>query len=207
MALKQGVAIYATHTSLDNILAAMNGFLAKRLSLERCRPLIPAKGSLFKLEVTVGHSEQLKQALFEVGAGRQGSYSHCAFSFQGVGEFLPQQGANPYIGTIGKSQKENEEKLSFLVKEEHLSLAVDALLRKHPYEVPAYDIFPLFNRSEEAGSGLVGELKTPLSEEELLKQISRWSDVKQVIHSKMSGRTISRIAICSGYRREHARKG
>ena len=48
---------------------------------------------------------------------------------------------------------------------------IKALLSVHPYEEPAFDIYPLLNDWSQAGSGIVGELDESETELEFLKRI------------------------------------
>ncbi len=47
----------------------------------------------------------------------------------------------------------HEERLELLIDRANLPRAVKALLAAHPYEEPAFDIYPLLNEGEEAGAG------------------------------------------------------
>lgn len=200
-ALQNNVAIYASHTAADNNVQALNGLLANRLSLQNCHALLPAKEQLIKLEVMVPatHAEQLKEALFAAGAGRQGDYEGCCFSADGQGQFTPRQGASPFLGTVGKPCVAHEQRISSLVYKEHLSAVIKALHQAHPYEEPAYDILPLLNSRNNAGSGLVGSLPEPLSPQAFIQLISLWPHVENVAHSHTHVvERITQVAICSG---------
>lgn len=200
MAIKCGVSIYASHTASDNKVSAMNGYLANRLSLTGCVPLVPSQGKLYKLEVMVPSesSDSLKKALFEAGAGQQGDYKDCCYTLKGKGEFLPLEGANPTCGMVGEAFTLEEDRLSLLVREECLSAVLRTLYTVHPYEEPAYDLLPLSRERSDVGSGLVGFLPRPISEEEILQEIAAWKDVACISHSALRHKPIQKVAICSG---------
>ena len=42
--------------------------------------------------VPVTHAEEVRNALGDAGAGHIGNYSHCTFSSEGTGAFVPQEG-------------------------------------------------------------------------------------------------------------------
>jgi len=42
-----------------------------------------------------------ERAIFAAGAGQIGEYSHCSWSVTGTGQFLPEDGAQPAIGSVG----------------------------------------------------------------------------------------------------------
>ncbi|MDI9819443.1 MULTISPECIES: YqfO family protein [unclassified Legionella] len=96
----------------------------------------------YKLSVYVpeSHLEQVKQALFEAGAGRQGDYEHCCWQCLGQGQFKPLPGANPAIGTLNTLTLVSEYKVEMLCDAAHIKAAVKALRASHPYEEPAYEV-------------------------------------------------------------------
>lgn len=67
----------------------------------------------YKLAVFVpeNDAEKLRNALGAAGAGKLGNYSHCSYSLKGTGRFLPEDAANPYIGTPGKAEEVAEQKV------------------------------------------------------------------------------------------------
>ena len=101
---------------------------------------------MYKLIVFVpsSHKESLKSALFSEGAGKQGDYSHCCFETEGVGQFMPNNQANPHIGTADKLELVREFRVEFLVGEDSLERVIRSLKENHPYEEPAYDIIKLY---------------------------------------------------------------
>ncbi|KAG8967889.1 Golgi-to-ER vesicle coat component [Tulasnella sp. 425] len=73
--------------------------------------------------------------------GRIGLYDGCAFVFQGTGQFLPSEGANPTVGQVGKPELVEEDPVETLVvgTVEHVREVVKELKKVHPYEEVAYD--------------------------------------------------------------------
>lgn len=98
-----------------------------------------------KIVVTVplSHADEVRTALAEAGAGKAGNYSHCSFSIRGTGRFLPQDGAQPHIGEVGKLESVAEERVEVLCERSGARKAVEAMLAAHPYEEPMYEIYPL----------------------------------------------------------------
>ena len=47
--------------------------------------------------VPVSHVEQVKQAIFQAGAGHIGDYDCCAFQVLGHGQFRPLDGSQPFL--------------------------------------------------------------------------------------------------------------
>lgn len=90
--------------------------------------------------VPVESAEAVKNALFNVGAGRIGNYSHCSFETRGVGQFKPLIGSNPTIGKVEILEKIEELRVEIVFDDTILKEVVAALKGSHPYETPAYDI-------------------------------------------------------------------
>jgi hypothetical protein len=102
----------------------------------------------FVFFVPHSHLEVCKDAVFETGAGSypQGKYSRCCFQQPGIGQFLPGDGANPNIGSVGKVEQVEEMRVEILCLGRPTMLnAVEALLKAHPYEEPAYEVYKLEN--------------------------------------------------------------
>lgn len=102
---------------------------------------------LVKIVVTVPEqdADMLRQIMGDAGAGQVGNYTHCSFSVKGVGRFLPQNGAHPTIGTIGKPESVIEDRIELTCERSKLAEVVWAIRQSHPYEEPAIDIYPLLD--------------------------------------------------------------
>jgi hypothetical protein len=87
--------------------------------------------------------DKVRAALFEAGAGRIGDYEHCSWYAAGTGTFLATEGASPTIGQRGREQRVSELRLETVFPEELQDEVVAALREAHPYEEPAFDIYPL----------------------------------------------------------------
>ncbi len=96
---------------------------------------------LFKLTFYVpeANKEEVKEALFKAGAGKQGNYECCAFESKGQGQFRPLPGANPHVGGIGKLEFVEEYRVEILCVAEQKESVAAALKKAHPYETVAYD--------------------------------------------------------------------
>ncbi len=93
--------------------------------------------------VPASHAEQVKEACFAAGAGRIGTYSHCAWQTTGTGQFLPKEGSSPYLGTRGSLDKEEELKVEMVLKKELKQQVIQALREAHPYEEPAFGLIDI----------------------------------------------------------------
>lgn len=87
--------------------------------------------------------DKVRAALFDAGAGRIGNYEHCSWYAAGTGTFLAGEGASPTVGERGREQRVSELRLETVFPEELQEEVVAALRAAHPYEEPAFDIYPL----------------------------------------------------------------
>ena len=105
------------------------------------------KSKYVKLAVFVPetHTDIVRTALGEAGAGKIGSYSHCTFSTKGVGRFLALESANPSVGKRGKLETVTEERIETVCLQSDVLKILGAVKRVHPYEAMAVDVYPLLN--------------------------------------------------------------
>ena len=87
--------------------------------------------------------DAVRDAVFAAGAGRIGDYERCSWYTQGTGTFLGGEGTDPSVGEKGREERVAELRLETVFPEERQAEVVDALRRAHPYEEPAFDIYPL----------------------------------------------------------------
>ena len=100
---------------------------------------------MYKLIVFIPetHTEDVKNALFAAGAGRQGDYDCCAWQSQGQGQFRPLDGSKPFIGQQGDIETVAEYRVEMLCEQARLKTVVSALREAHPYEEPAFEVIQL----------------------------------------------------------------
>lgn len=199
-AIRHGIALYAVHTNLDNVLGGVNSKIAEKLGLLSQAVLRPKRNLLKKLSVFVPrtHVESVRKALFQAGAGALGDYDECSYNTLGYGTFRPLQGANPTIGKINEQERVEETKIEVVYPEIIERSVLVAMYAAHPYEEVAHDIFALENALATVGSGVIGNLTTPLSETAFLAHLKEKLDVQVIRHTKLRNRPISRVAVCGG---------
>lgn len=199
-AIKADVAIYAAHTNLDNVLLGVNGKAAEKLGLQNITILQPKRKVLRRLITfaPLEATEAVRQALFAAGAGHIGQYSECSFNSQGTGTFKADEGANPYVGEVGKRHEEQETKIEIVYPFYLEPQIIRTLQQSHPYEEVAYDIFTMENVHQGIGSGIIGELEEELSEEDFLKKLKATFGVPVVRHTQLRGRGVKKVAFCGG---------
>ncbi|MBK7440195.1 MAG: Nif3-like dinuclear metal center hexameric protein [Bacteroidetes bacterium] len=199
-AIKHDIAIYAIHTNLDNVRHGVNAKIAEKLGLISTRVLSPKQGILKKLVTfaPVANAGDVRFALFEAGGGHIGHYDHCSFSVEGTGTFRGDATTNPYVGTIGEDHFENEERIEVIFPSYLQSKLLAALIKVHPYEEVAYDIYSLDNKFQDVGAGLVGVYETPMEEMEFLQKLKQTMQCGAVRHTKLSGKPVRKVALCGG---------
>jgi hypothetical protein len=89
------------------------------------------------------HVEAVKSAVFAAGGGRIGHYDSCAWQVLGRGQFRAMQGSQPFIGQVGQVETVDEWKVELVVADALIEAVVAALKLSHPYETPAYEVWPL----------------------------------------------------------------
>lgn len=100
---------------------------------------------MYKLSFFVpsSHLETVKSALFAVGAGKIGDYDCCCWQVEGLGQFRPLAGSQPFIGQQGMVEQVPEWKVEMVVDDALIATAVAAFKTAHPYETPAYEVWRL----------------------------------------------------------------
>lgn len=200
-AIKNDVAIYSAHTNLDIAQGGVNDCLAQALGLGEVEGLVQTSAEhRFKLVVFVPEDarEKVKAAMFAAGAGAQGAYSACAWETLGMGQFQPEDGAQPFLGTCGQLEKVREVRLEVLVDAHNLDGVVNAMKEAHPYEEVAYDVFDNGSLGQTHYLGRIGTLKeaTPLGA--WLEQVKTILSVPVLSYVGDENTLIKKVALCGG---------
>jgi hypothetical protein len=87
--------------------------------------------------------EAVRDALFAAGAGRIGEYERCSWYTEGTGTFYGGEGTSPALGEKGREERVLELRLETVYPTEREEEVVAALRATHPYEEPAFDLYPL----------------------------------------------------------------
>lgn len=199
-AIRNDMVLYAAHTNLDNAKGGVNYKIAEKIGLKHLQVLEPKRNSLLKLVtfVPTEQAERVRKALFAAGCGNIGGYDSCSYNLKGEGTFRAGENTHPFCGSIGELHREEEVRIETILPSYKKGEVVRALLSAHPYEEPAFDLYPLENEWTQAGAGIVGELETPETELEFLKRIKMIFEVECVKHNRLTGREIQKVALCGG---------
>ncbi|WP_369047740.1 Nif3-like dinuclear metal center hexameric protein [Tenacibaculum sp. UWU-22] len=199
-AIKNDIAIYATHTALDNSKNGVSAKMCDVLELTNTQILIPKKGVIKKLTtyVPTSNANALRNQLFEVGGGNIGNYSNCSFNIEGKGSFKGNENSNPTIGKKGELIFEKETCITITFEDYLEKKILNTLFKHHPYEEVAYEIITLDNSNQNIGMGMLGELYKEMEEKEFLKFIKNTFKTGCVRHSKFINKPIKKVAVLGG---------
>jgi len=199
-AIKNNIAIYAIHTNLDNVEVGVNNKICQKIGLENCNILDAKSDELLKLVtfIPLEHKEKVSSAIFEAGAGHIGNYDCCSYNIEGEGSFRALENTNPYVGEKGKIHYEKEVRFETILPIYLKNKVLNALLKSHPYEEVAYDIYPLQNKLNTVGAGMIGELPNEMSDEEFLNHLKKALNLEIIKHTKFLNNKIKKVAICGG---------
>ena len=198
--LKHDIAVYAAHTNLDVATGGVNDLLAEALELEDTEVLVPTFETKLKklvVFVPVSHAEEIRRVLGNAGAGFIGNYSHCSFSVSGKGRFLPGENTNPFVGEAGRLEEVEEVRLETIVPESMIKKTITAMIKAHPYEEVAYDVYPLENKGEVLGLGRIGKVPE-MTLEEFAEKVKKTLEVSHVrVVGDLSSK-VKKVAVLGG---------
>lgn len=193
--IRAGVALYSAHTSADSARPGVNDRLAEILGVSAGAPLAPASASAtaavravrgetvapvldsWGFTVPVQDAEVVKEAVFAVGAGTVSGYERCSHESPVSGQFLPGASADPHTGTPGQLEHVEELRVEFVAARSRRAAVLEALLRSHPYEEPAYDVTEIAGVPADPttafGIGRIGELDTEMTLREFTERVAQ----------------------------------
>lgn len=199
-AIKNDISIYAVHTALDNHKDGVNKIFCDALGLVNTKILVPKTHFIQKLiTYTIPeNAEQVRNALFEAGAGRIGNYEDCSFNSTGIGTYMGNENSNPEIGERFEFVETQEIKIEVTFEKHLQGKILKALFSSHVYEEVAYEIYDLQNQHQNIGLGMLGELTNPLNEIEFLEMVKTKMQCGVIRHTELLGKTIKKVAVLGG---------
>ncbi len=195
--------LLTAHTNADVALPGVSDALLTALGLPAsgAAALAPSYEELDGLVVYVptAQREALHAALGDAGAGRLGDYERCAWWTEGTGTFLPLPGAAPAIGRVGTAEQVAEDRLEMVVPRRSRDAVVAALRTAHPYEEPAFWLWPL-SVPRRGGLGRVVDLPAPTTLGAFTTAVRQGlpATVWGVRASGDAAQPVRRIAVCGG---------
>ncbi|NVK09274.1 MAG: Nif3-like dinuclear metal center hexameric protein [Tenacibaculum sp.] len=199
-AIQNNIAIYATHTALDNVNNGVSAKMGEVLGLKNMKTLIPKKGIIKKLTTYVPsqNADNLRNKLFEAGAGNIGNYDNCSFNTEGKGSYKGNENSNPTIGKKGELMFEKETCITVTFDSFLEGKILSALFKNHPYEEVAYEVITLDNQNQHVGMGMIGELPSAMNEKDFLLFVKETFKTGCVRHSELLDKPIKKVAVLGG---------
>jgi len=199
LALQKNISLVSLHTNLDKTFESLSDENAKKLGLHNVKPLVVDCEQYSKFVVFVPHThvDQVRQALFSSGGGVIGDYEQCSFNTEGTGTFKGRENSKPYLGKKEKFEEVKEIRVEVRIPRSLEKEVLSRVLKVHPYEEMAYDIYPLRNFSENTGIGRVGDLKKKISFLNFVAQVKKQWKLKSIRVVKAKP-FVQRVALCPG---------
>lgn len=199
-AIRHDIALYAAHTNLDNVSQGVNAMLCSKLGIGNTKILSPVQGILRKLVVFVpeNYANQVRQAMFDAGAGQIGNYDSCSFNLSGAGTFRAGEGTLPFVGEKGVLHTEKETRIETIIPSYLESKVMNAVFSTHPYEEVAWDSYALTNQAPVFGAGMIGLLEKEMHETEFLNKVKDILGSACIKYSPLTGKKVRKIAVCGG---------
>ncbi|MFV5699470.1 Nif3-like dinuclear metal center hexameric protein [Flavobacterium sp. ZT3R17] len=199
-AIKNDITIYAVHTALDNHQEGVNKIFCDALGLVNTKILIPKQNYIRKLVTYTipENAEEVRNALFDAGAGTIGNYENCSFNSKGIGTYMGNEHSNPQVGERFEFVQGDEIKIEVTFEKHLENKILKALFRSHAYEEVAYEIYDLQNQHQNIGLGMIGELKNPMKEKEFLLFAKEKMQADGIRHSNFIGKEIKKVAVLGG---------
>jgi len=206
--IKNDITLYSAHTNLDYTKDGVSFQLAKILKLHNIKFLNNLTDNQVKLIVFIPEEnlQKVEEAVYQAGGGIIGEYSNCSFQTSGTGTFKGYGTSKPFIGKRGKIESVKEIKLEVIVYSWKMPEVIRAMKSVHPYEEPAYDIYPLKNSNINYGSGAVGTLEYPMTKNEFLSHVAKQLKIRSFRYSNGKNGRIRTVAVCGGSCSDHLEK-
>jgi dinuclear metal center YbgI/SA1388 family protein len=207
-AVQTHLSIFSAHTNLDSVANGVNDLLAYEIGLNHLKVLGNSKYpnySKLVFYVPVEYEKKILQRIFETQTGVIGEYSCCSFRNPGKGTFKPSDTATPFIGEAGEISHAEEVRIEILAKEDEIAGVIQRVKAEHPYEVMAYDVYPLRNpefdiqkQEKTEGLGRIGDLDHEMDLASFALNIKEKLGLKSVRIAGKPDMLVKKVAICSG---------
>ena len=172
--IRAGISLAVAHTNFDVAAGGVADALADSLGLSDTTgfgPVDAAESIKVVTFVPPASADLVADAMASAGGGAIGNYASCSFRSEGVGAFLAGDGAVPVTGSAGMLNQGLETRIEMAVAATRRDAVLRALVATHPYEEPAFDIYPL--AANLGMVGRVGILAEPVELDRLVDQVGR----------------------------------
>lgn len=202
-ALSHRIAVYSPHTALDCAPDGTNETLASLCYLRDVRPFesaqLPARQFKLVTFVPERHVDRVAEGLFAAGAGVIGDYQKCSYRLSGRGTFFGTESTKPTEGKKGRLVTIDEIRLEVVLPAERLAEVVAALRKVHPYDEPAFDLYPLETPPNPCvGQGRIGAFAKPVTLRSLARILKRKCRAANVVVIGNPSESLRHALICAG---------
>ena len=97
--------------------------------------------------IPIENMVEVRQAMLDKECGIIGNYTHCSIVHEVEGTFMPNENANPYIGSSNQLEFVKEMKLEVICNIDKVKDVLKVVREVHPYEEVAIDIIPLIDEN------------------------------------------------------------
>jgi hypothetical protein len=144
--------------------------------------------------VPVEKADEITFSMALAGAGKIGNYSLCSFRTKGVGTFMGGNTSDPFIGKKGKFEMVEELRLEMISDDKYLNGVIDSMYNIHPYEEPAYEIYPVMLRKKKADDKIIAvSFKKPLLLNNVLNKLNSSIDIPLINKIKPGVKILSAV--------------
>ena len=196
-----GTAIYSTHTALDAAEGGTNDVLAGLCGITKTLPLEYAQAGPPQCKVVVfvppESADRVAEAMFEAGAGHIGDYRMCSYRLAGEGTFCGSKSTRPTIGQADQFERVAELRIESITPKQAVPAVVEAVRQAHPYEEPAWDVYPL-EAEPVRGIGRYGHLPKPTTLAALARKLKRATSAACTQIVGDPGQQATRAVVCVG---------
>ena len=170
-AIREKVGLYACHTNLDNIQTGVNRMIGERLGVEKMRVLSTKKDQMRFLVCAVPNAVFDKTAAAMKAAGAR---------------------------NIRNADTANAGLLECTLPVYYQGAVISALRKHHPAANPVIHLMPTFDKDQESGSGMIGELPAPMAKEDFMKLLKERFGSGGIRYADSHHKTIKKVAWCGG---------
>jgi dinuclear metal center YbgI/SA1388 family protein len=208
-AVKAGLAVYSPHTALDAAPGGVNDWLADGVGEGKRAPLVDSAvldpGATHKVVTFVPGEkvDALRAALAQAGAGVIGEYTECASEVSATGTFLGGAASSPTVGERGRLERVAEIRLEVVCPGSALGRIARVMRDVHPYEEPAWDVYPLAPRpAADFGAGRGVTLDQPVTLATLIERVKKHTGRTGLrvaaTEAQRGGAPVHRVAVAAG---------
>ena len=198
--LSHHISVYSAHTNWDSAEHGVNDILARKIGLRTYRASFPF--IQIRCISLLYMFPKLRRSRAQSSGGRRGRiYRELQPLYVQYrwGRSVQAPGRDhPFIGNIGKLERTKEIRIETIIPASRLNLLLSAVRMAHPYEEPAFDIYPLVNKGKSCYIGRIGKLAQPEPARMVLRKIKRALGIQILTYAGPEDIVVEKVALCGG---------